>query len=64
MSLKMIVGGVVTGHPWGMVVEFPYEMKCGKERRILIGSWRPAKVILVWNCRGLSALNAIATLIA
>ena len=28
MSLKMRMDGVVTGHPWGMVDEYSYEMKC------------------------------------
>ena len=42
---------------------------CGKERRILIGPWLPAKAALVrnylegyWRCAGgLSAVNAIGT---
>ena len=42
---------------------------CGKERRILIGPWWPAKAALVrnylevyWPCAGgLSAVNAIGT---
>ena len=42
---------------------------CGKERRMLIGPWRPAKAALVrsylevyWSCAGgLSAVNAIGT---
>ena len=42
---------------------------CGKERRMLIGPWRPAKAALVRNCLevywpcagGLSAVNAIGT---
>ena len=42
---------------------------CGKERRILIGPWRPVKAALVrnylevyWPCAGgLSAVNAIGT---
>ena len=42
---------------------------CGKERRILIGPWRPAKAAPIWNylevywpcAGGLSAMSAIGT---
>ena len=36
MSSKMRMGGVVTGHPWGMVDESSYEMKCVSQMMIIL----------------------------
>ena len=65
----------ITPGPWvylaGILSTCPLHTNsgCGKERRILIGLWRPAKAALVrnhlevyWPCAGgLLAVNAIGT---
>ena len=56
-------------HPVLSTCPFHTDSGCGKERRILIGPWGPAKAALVrnylevyWPCAGgLSAVNAIGT---
>ena len=58
-----------TAGTFNMPTSYQYNSGCGKERRILIGPWSPAKAALVrnylevyWPCAGgLSVVNAIGT---